>query len=223
MDEDKTVTITYETLFEILRREKDKLELQKLDDSFFADVLSYLRDKHKILQGGQQELFTEEEKIKTEKQLANLKKIIRELYERREKKILQIALDKSKTKSDLIDMSSLLKHEVEFFNSLYKLFDNYRENILFKLLNFEEPITKPVGVEQNGDKSKLDLEQPAEEKSVVKEKPTKLLRFKHAVPKFVGLDGEEFGPFGEEDMASLPSEIASVLITKGRAEEIEEE
>jgi hypothetical protein len=53
-----------------------------------------------------------------------------------------------------------------------------------------------------------------------KETETKLVRFLHAVPKFVGKELEEYGPFAEEDIANLPSEIADVLINKERVEEI---
>lgn len=214
MDEDKGIIITYETLFEILRREKDRLELQKLDNSFFNDVVSYLKEKQNIAEEkeGQQELFTEEEGIKTKKQLDNVKRILRELYERREKKIINMALDKSKTKSDLIDTSALLDGEKLLFNSLVRILDENRESVLLRLLNCELP-------------GKIEKEEVKEKQSVqsTSEKSTKLIRFKHAVPKFVGLEGEEFGPFEEEDMASLPKEIANVLINKGRAEEIKEE
>ena len=49
------------------------------------------------------------------------------------------------------------------------------------------------------------------------------MRFLHQVPKFVGPELEEYGPFGEEDIANLPAEVADVLINKGKAEEIREE
>ena len=54
-------------------------------------------------------------------------------------------------------------------------------------------------------------------------KPVKLLRFLSHVSKFVGTELEEYGPFEEEDIANLPTEIADVLIAKGKAEEIKEE
>ena len=54
-------------------------------------------------------------------------------------------------------------------------------------------------------------------------KPVRLVRFVHPVPKFVGPELEEYGPFDEEDIASLPAEVADVIIGKGRAEEIREE
>ena len=37
--EAKEINITYETLFEILKREKDTADLQKLDISFFDDFV----------------------------------------------------------------------------------------------------------------------------------------------------------------------------------------
>jgi len=49
---------------------------------------------------------------------------------------------------------------------------------------------------------------------------TKLVRFLHPVPKFVGRELEVYGPFEREDIANLPKEIAEVLIIKGRAEEM---
>ena len=54
------------------------------------------------------------------------------------------------------------------------------------------------------------------------DKSTKIVRFLYAVPKFVGKELEEYGPFAEEDIANLPGEIADVLITQGNAEEITE-
>ena len=72
--------------------------------------------------------------------------------------------------------------------------------------------------------SKSSQEKPQSDfKSVLEiKKSMKLVRFINAVPKFVGPELEEYGPFQEEDIAKLPVEIAEVLISKGRVEEIEE-
>ena len=43
------------------------------------------------------------------------------------------------------------------------------------------------------------------------------------MPKFAGPELEEYGPFEEEDIANLPTEIAEVLINKSKVEEIKEE
>ena len=44
------VIITYETLYELLRKEKIRTELQNLDPEFFKHVVTYLNDKEAILQ-----------------------------------------------------------------------------------------------------------------------------------------------------------------------------
>ncbi len=226
-ESEKTITITYETLFEILRREKDRLELQKLDPSFYCDVANYIKDKSKITN---EDSFSDEEKLKTQKQLVNIKKILKEIYERREKKIINLSLDKCKT--DLkVDDSVLLDEEKSMFESLVRLLGSYREGILDNIVKSQAPVkveTKEEVKLENKELKKepvsLDEIPAVDNKADVKDDSlTKMILFKHAVPKFMGLEGEEFGPFEEEDMASLPTKIANVLITKGRAEEIKEE
>lgn len=212
MEENKDeVTITYETLFELLRREKERNELQKLDSSFFNNVLRYLKDKQAIITKQQTDLFSVEEKRKTEEQLENVKRIIKELYNKREKKIMSIAIDKSKNKSIILDNSVFLKEEKELFDNIVKILGISRENILSNITNLKEPLPLEwLSIE------KKEIKEEKEEKK----KDTKLVRFLSAVPKFVGKELEEYGPFEEEDIASLPIEIANVLINKGRVEEI---
>lgn len=215
MEENKDeVTITYETLFELLRREKERNELQKLDSSFFNNVLRYLKDKHAIITKKQTDLFSVEEKRKTEEQLENVKKIIKELYGKREKKIISMAVDKSRNKSSIVDNSVFLKEEKELFDNVVKILDMSRENVLFNIIDFKEPAALQ-GI--NLEKKEVNAEEEE------KKKDTRLVRFLSAVPKFVGRELEEYGPFEEEDIASLPVEIANVLINKKRAEEINED
>ena len=213
------VTITYETLFELLRREKERSELQKLDSSFFNNVLRYLKDKRAIITQQQTDSFSAEEKAKAEDQLVNVKKIIREFYDRREKKIVNMAVDKSKNKSSIVDNSVFLKQERELFESIVKILSLGRENVLFNIINLKEPLSLG-GVNLGGKQPAGDSPAPVVK---VQRKDTKLVRFLNAVPKFVGKELEEYGPFEEEDIASLPAEIATVLINKGRVEEISED
>jgi len=205
------VTITFETLSELLRGEKGRTELQKLDDSFFANVLRYLKDKKAIITKQQQDLFSAEEKKKTEEQLEKAKGIIKDLYDKRERKIVNMAIDKSRNKSTIVDNSVLLKEEKSLFDNLIKILDLAREGILFNLVDLKEP-----AVIAGFEAGKKEIKEEAK-------RDTKLVRFLHAVPKFVGKELEEYGPFEEEDIASLPVEITNVLITKGRVEEIKED
>ena len=208
------VVITYETLFELLKRERERSDLQKLEPAFFNEVISYIKDKKKILEAKSDSVFAPEEKKKTERQLENIYKIFRELYERREKKIIQLALDKSRTHSNLIDASALLKEEKVFFDAVTALLDSYREAILYTVMNEKLPFMQPLEEKKPSAEFKSALEL---------KKNAKLVRFAYHVPKFVGTELEEYGPFEEEDIANLPIEIADVLINKGKAEEIKEE
>jgi DNA replication initiation complex subunit (GINS family) len=203
------VIITYETLYEILRREKYKTELQPLDKDFFKNVLNYLKEKQEILdsQKNKETFFNFTEIQKTQTQLDNIKKILKELYERRENKIIQIALFSSRTKTKN-DISVMLPEEKSLYENLSKIFSIHRGGILHSLLSYTFPnLTKE---EKPKD---IKIEKKEQEK-------TKLLRFLHAIPKFVGDDLNVYGPFEEEDISSLPLDIANILIKKQRAEEI---
>lgn len=208
------VVITYETLFELLKREKERTDLQRLESTFFADTIGYIKDKKKIMEAKSDSTFAVDERKKTERQLENIYKILKELYERREKKIISLALDKSRTKSNLIDTTALLREEKVFFDAMADLLDNYREAIMYSVLNEKIPFMQPI-----------ENKKPKEEFATALElkKSAKLVRFLSHVPKFVGTELEEYGPFEEEDIANLPAEIADVLLNKGRAEEINEE
>ena len=132
--ETKEVNITYETLFELLKREKDMTDLQKLYPNFFNDFVEYLNEKNKVL-GKEDSLFSYDEKKKVEKQIDNAKRIIKEIYERREKKILNIALIKSRTKSDVMDTSSFLENEKRFFDEVVKVLDVFRNDVIDNIIS----------------------------------------------------------------------------------------
>jgi len=195
------VKVTYDTIFEMLMREKSGDELQKLDPQLFNDLIVYLSEKKKTTASNATDAFSLGEKERASKQLQNISRMLTELYERREKKIVNMAMIRSRTGADIIDTSTLLAEETMLFDALVAQLDYYRNNILFKVLNAQPTTAK-------------------KETTLAKEADTKVIRFLHAVPKFVGKELEVYGPFTEEDVAGLPNDIADVLIEKGRAEEI---
>ncbi len=131
----KEMRITLETLYDILLNEKRKAELQPLEESFFLDVIVYLKEKQAILEAKKHEddLFAEGEQEKLEYELRSIKKILKEIYERREKKIIDLALNRSRTQSDLIDTNTLLAEERMLYTEFVALLDAYRKGILFAL------------------------------------------------------------------------------------------
>ena len=221
--ESTDIVITFETLFELLRNEKNKAELQELPSTFFFDVVNYLAEKQKIIEqdDGKNDVFASAERDKNLVQVENTKRILKELYERRETKIINMALSKSRTASSLTDLSHLLREEKELFNLLTGNLDKFRNGVLINIVSGKNPLLVSEIVGEKTCESELSGE-TTEKKEPEQEKETKLLRFLKPVPKFVGKELETYGPFDIEDVASLPIEIANVLVQKGRAEEMGE-
>lgn len=199
------VIITYETLYEILRKEKYRQELQKLPDSFLHDVVKYVTEKAAILesQKSKESIFARKEIEATQKQLQNLKRIIKEIYERRETKIIQLAVYASRSDLKAKELANMLPEELNFYTALKEYLDHYRTSILSSILEGKIP----------------EIDEPKELKTQKKqENLLKRIRFIHPVPSFIGTDLQTYGSFEKEDISNMPLKIANLLIKKQRAE-----
>lgn len=190
--------ITYEILYDILRRERSRQELQKLDINFLNDINKYIKEKKAILEDlkSKSSIFAKKEIDKTEKELINIKKIVKDIYDKRESKILQLALSSAVT-NKIQDGSNLLNEEKLIFDGLVKFLKDSREDLLNQLLDDEKP--KVIKSEQEN---------------------IKTVRILQPIPRFIGDDLNEYGPFEEEYVASLPIKVAELLIKNNKAEEI---
>ncbi|MBS3111780.1 hypothetical protein J4459_00795 [Candidatus Woesearchaeota archaeon] len=197
------VIITYETVYETLRREKFRQEIQQLEPTFFQDVVKYLKEKKAILksQKEKESIFAAQEIQKTQKQIENIYKILKELYERRETKIIQIALFSSKTNSKLQDPDLLLKEEQELFKKITSELDNFRKNILGNLLEAKIP----------------QIPEDKIQETILKKEENKLIHFSKPVPKFLAEDLQSYGPFEQDEIANLPEKAAEILIQRNKA------
>ncbi len=210
------ISITYEKLFDITRKEKNSEELQKLEPDFFKGLLTYLNDKSSILQKEKQgSLFSKPEKELTAKQLDNIKKLITELHMRREQKIINLAIMKSRTNSNLIDTSVLLEEEKTLFANVVSVLNSYKKSVLFRILTGEEPGVPPSISNMIDKKQQPEMEKPPVKKEKVD------VEFIEDTPKFIGKELESYGPFSKDQKISLPFDVANVLINKGRAKKIE--
>ena len=205
MQESKEVAITFETIYEILRREKNKEDLQRIDNDFFQDVLNYLKEKQQIYLDSlkKTDLFSISERENTSLQLQNIKKILKELYDRREEKIIEMSLIRSKTKTNIIDTSNLLEQEKALYNSIVDVLNNYRERIINSVIEMRS-VTKPVFVIEDNQEKKTEL-------------PVTKLRFIQEVEQFFGKELEEYGPFKANEIAYIPNELANVILSQGKA------
>lgn len=191
--------ITYETIYELLRREKTRQELQKLDINIFQQVNQYLKEKSSLIESQKEKspLFTTEVE-KTQHLLDNIKLMVKELYERRERKILDLALLASRAqKIPQNTKSNMLPNEIKLYESII---NTLKESKTDTILNNQQQITKKSSEESNI-----------------------LLKFLLPTPKFVGTDNFIYGPFDKEEIASLPSLIAKVLLDKKKVEKLQYE
>jgi len=194
------INITYELLFEKMRNEKNNTELQKLPDNFYELVVEYIKGKQDLLKKDD-ELFSANEKKQVFMMLENLEKILKDLYERREKKIIDLAIVKSKTRSSLVDTSTMQDNEILFFEKILMILDNFRNNILSNVLNARLPEIEFA----------KDTKKPLKNAIVT-------VRFLDDMDKFVDEDLKEYGPFEKETIATLPLSLAQNLVDDDRLE-----
>ncbi len=202
--ENKEIIITYENLYEILRREKFRTELQKLEPNFFEQVKKYIDEKRAILQvqKTKDSIFASTEVEKTKIQLKNIQKILKELYDKREGKIVQLALFHSRSLKE-VNMEPLLEQEKEFYKTIKNALDSSRSLILMDLLAEREIICKQKSLKTTKNQDSIKL------------------RLLKDVPEFVGPDLKTYGPYKKDKVLEIKNEIANMLITQKQAEKNE--
>ena len=211
------IKITLETLYDLLRNERKREDLQKLPDGFFVDVIYYLKEKQHLLEHTrkQDEIFAIGEQQKLEYELRSIQRILKQVYELREKKIIEIALNKSKTGSDIIDISALVLEEKEFYEEILHVLDTYRRGILLTLLKCELPSVKQQRITQHPIPEPPRLDSPTDETRKILESCK--VKFIHPVPRFIWKDLKEYGPFDLGESTEIFPEVADLLVRKGRA------
>jgi DNA replication initiation complex subunit (GINS family) len=211
--------ITLERLYDINRNEKKSADLQQLDQNYLSDVQLYMQQKMKELQErkGSDNMFAMSGMDKVERELRSVQRTIREIYERREKKIIDMALNRSRTQSDIIDTSGMLSDETRFYDSILGNLDLYRNEILRPIFTSEStfdrvevtPIIEEEPEEVGGSNDSFTVSDPELGVNV---------RFLASIPQFIWKDLKEYGPFKEGQEAKLSMSIAEALVKKGRAE-----
>jgi len=186
--------ITYQEIYDVLRKEKYNEALQTLPDNFLQDVAAYLNEKKNIV-AREGNLFSDTLRM-TRKQLDNALSIMKEILAIRQRKVLDLAFIAAATGISKRDTESLLEHEQALFNTAIKQLEQNQETLAL-ILNGQA-------------KKEKDLK-------------NLFVRFKEGVPAFLDASGNELGPFKKGDVANLPKEIAEILLTDNKTALIEDE
>jgi DNA replication initiation complex subunit (GINS family) len=108
--------ITYNDLYEALRKEKYSEQLQTLPQNFISSVSQYIQER-KELSSKEDSLFSDAI-IKTKKQYENSLFLFRELIRIRKKKLLNLAFVATETGISKRDFENMLPVERELFDKI---------------------------------------------------------------------------------------------------------
>lgn len=184
--------LTYNDLYELLRKEKFSETLQQLPKNFLIDVAEYLNEKRE--QSAMDSSMFVDSVAKTKKQLENSIAIFKELMLRRKKKLLNLVFVAAETGIMKRDYENMLGLERELFEKMVKSFEESEKEL-----------------------SNVFLQKKLEEK-----KKNRMIIFNQDVEQFVDMLGAPVGPFASGELANLENEVAEILVTGGKASFVDE-
>lgn len=187
--------ITYNELYDALRKERYSEQIQPLPKNFIKEVSMYLKDKKEIANKKTEDFS--DTILKTKKQFENSIAIFKELMLRRKKKILELAFVATETGISKRDFENMFAVEKEMFDSIMKTIEKTDKKV--------SELLKGIGDEEKT-KSK-----------------NKMIVFIEDTDEFLDLEGNKMGPFKKGDVANIPEEIANILIIDKKAESIGDE
>ena len=199
MDEDE---INYRILRKIQEMEKNSPILTSIDNNFYVELKKYLD----ILDNRLKDESSSQKQTLLKDEISNTKKIAKNIYEQREKKILLAAVTKARGGNP--DLKNMIEIEKNLFNSILNLMENSRKHL------FEEDSRKNKTVEPKKNETK---EEP---KPVLNESNTNpIIRVKEDIPEFVGTNEKKYN-LRKNDILSLPEDMSVMLLKRGVVEKI---
>lgn len=219
MEEDKE--INYRTLRKIQQREKKTPFLTKLYSEFYQDLQEYMDTMKKRLNEEKSE--TKINLLKDE--IENNKKIILNIYEHREKKLVVAAVTKARGGDP--DLKNMLPQEKTLFNSIIEILKTKRNEF------FEKETKEKKDDEQKEEKKEetqkteekpveeSDKENDSEEEtSERKSNDYPVIRVIKDMPEFMGTDKRKYF-LKKDDILSIPENMADMLEKRKAAEKID--
>jgi DNA replication initiation complex subunit (GINS family) len=185
----------------IYRKEKMSPYLQDLGEDFYSEVKGVIRELESAYDASKGQTKKESRQLR---ELENLKSVVLDLYEIRERKVVLGALNYVRREGEDIEMENITAEEEKMLEDVVALLKNNRKIVL------------------EGDSGKSAKKAPKKKKEAKSRDKSTLItvRITKDLPAIVGADGKVYGEFKEEDVVSLPDANAKALIEQGAAEEI---
>jgi DNA replication factor GINS len=213
MDDDE---FDYKTLRKIQESEKQSPMITKIPKTFYAEVSVFL----KTLQDQFEKETKQKRKMIIADEIQNIEKIVINIYEQREKKIIIAAM--SRIRGGNPSVNNLLDTELTLFETLQDVLKNARDTILSKEKEVVSEGRSDDRLAQNGRQEKKTMT-PASDKVRKKESiPTNdhaFVTITKDMPTFVGTDTKQY-TIKRGDVLSIPPQMADMLIKRRIAEKI---
>jgi len=192
------------------RQEKNSKRLLDLDRTFYSQIRQFFLSRKEAFandQVGNQRLMY---------QLANVQKSIEQLYKHREKKVLILALNDSRSDSQCPEVSDMVPHEKKLYGALIKVLNEHRDLYYLPLFTDEKGAAPPSVLVESPAPVKVDEAAPNDKDDGLVE-----LEFLADIPRTLGMDAKEYGPFRRGEKARIPAANAENLINRGKARSAE--
>lgn len=118
-------TITFELIRKIQREEQRVPKLTKLPENFYSSLSAYLEQKRSLIK----------EDRKTALEIKNIERLIEDIFNRRERKILNSAILAARTN---LPPENLTDEEKEFFDKIVTWIKERRNNDLKRMMSGEK-------------------------------------------------------------------------------------
>lgn len=191
---------------EIIRKEKSSNFLQELGENFHAELGELV-----------ERVFSSYPEYSRERE--NLKKLISELINVREKKLVNIALsivrEKKRSKNSVGDIENITEYEKKALNEIIAALEKNRR-AFESIFSGKREITEKNMPEAG----KFEKEHKSETKKEQKKQKMLAIRMLADLPPIFGIDKKVYGPFKKEDVVFMPEKNAKIFIDKKYAVEI---
>ena len=197
--------INYKTLREIQKIEEENSILTKIDESLYKKTSDYINELEKRYKSEK----NDQKKLIIKNEINNTDRIIKNIYEIREKKILLSLV--AKARGGKPDLKNLVTSEEFLFNSILKLMIQSRNKIIES-----KNVKKKDLIDENINTSK-NIENKSDNNI---SNNNKIVIVKANIPEFVGIDGQRYN-LKKGDVITISKETSDLLLKRKVVTEIE--
>jgi DNA replication initiation complex subunit (GINS family) len=184
--------ISYNDLYELVRKEKFGEGLQIMPKNFVEDFSSYIATTKE--QSSQDDGLFADSVAKLKKQFENSLALFKELMLRRKKKLLNLVFVAAETGIMKRDYENMLPFEREMFDKFVRAFEEGDRELLRQVYGRRESIA--------------DL--------------NRLIIFTQQIEQFVDHNGGLVGPYNSGQLANLDAKVAELFVNSGKARYVDE-